>query len=139
MNKRFKKYLAFSGISQKEIASLSGLSEMQVSRFCSNGAISVDNLVKLLLACDDLNLEYLFFGYGSILKEDKTTNYIDNSQHGTVGSNSFVMKESAINTNYAALLLEKDKIISQRDATIQRMQELFLELQKAHDQGAAGA
>lgn len=137
MNKRFKKYLALRGITQKEMSTLSGVSEMSISRFCSNDKISVRTLVKLLSACDDLSLDYLFFGYGSILKktEGHTTNYgtiNNNEQNDIIGDNAYVMKTTTVNqdTYPRDLISEKDRIItechriiSERDATISQLLE----------------
>lgn len=140
MNKRFKKYLGLRQITQKEMASLSGVSEMQISRFCNNNIITVKTLLKLLSACDDLSLDYLFFGYGEVLKQkdgDITVNYgsIHNSRNESIGDNSIVVKNSSKNNFPSAeyinlhqllnekekLIAEKDRIISERDATIGRL------------------
>ncbi len=135
MNKRFKKYLGLRQITQKEMASLSGLSEMQISRFCNNNIITVNALLKLLSACDDLSLDFLFFGYGSILKtknSDVTYNYgnIQNNHSEDISNNSIFTEDSSqkqkldflqILHEKEKLLAEKDRIISERDATISRL------------------
>lgn len=139
MNKRFKKYLGLRQITQKEMASLSGVSEMQISRFCNNNIITVKTLLKLLSACDDLSLDYLFFGYGEVLKQkagDITVNYgsIHNSRNEGAGDKVVVRNSSKNNFPSAEcinlhqllnekekLIAEKDRIISERDATIGRL------------------
>lgn len=142
MNKRFKKYLGLRQITQKEMASLSGISEMQISRFCNNNIITVKTLLKLLSACDDLSLDYLFFGYGEVLKQkagDITVNYgsihNNNNRNEGAGDNSIVIKTSSKDNFHSTdsatlhhllnekekLIAEKDRIISERDATIGRL------------------
>lgn len=100
MNTRFKKYLNEKLLSQKEFAQLAGVNESVVSRFCQGKVISSDNLVKLLSACRDLNLEYLFYGEGAIL-------------HGAEPGSSFT---------------DKDRIIAQKDAMILKLQDRIIQL-----------
>lgn len=102
------------------MASLSGLNEMQLSRFCSNNVITVKTLVKLLSACDDLSLDFLFFGYGEIFKSkgNTTINHgdIHNDKSNTI-SDSAKTKHNP-DTDMLRLLEEKEKLIAEKDRTI---------------------
>lgn len=121
---------------------MSGLSEMQVSKFCKNGNITVKALLRLISACDDLSLDFLFFGYGEILKkkDGMTINYgtVNNhEQNDIVGNNSTVIKSTLQGGSIDSweLILEKDRIIQEnynvislRDASISKLIEQIASL-----------
>lgn len=137
MNGRFVVYLKSKGISQKEISELSCVSAATVSRFCSGSPISSDKLLRLLQVCDDLSLEWLFFGTGDMVRSRSCDSYTFNM--GSF-SGSDISHDHSVNIRSSPgaqvgalsrkdvdlLLAEKDRVISERDATIGRLNELLV-------------
>ena len=146
---RFKQYLGVKMLTQKEVAKMSELSENQVSRFCKDGSISVINLQKMLQVCGDLSLEYLFFGYGPMIKEqgNVTVNYGPTNNHTQFDNGTMVVRSG--NDNVSAqrgrcermkdgdgsamsekerIILMKDEIITRRDETISSLNETIIRL-----------
>ncbi len=138
MGGRFFEYLRIKGISQKKLSELSHVSPSLVSRFCSGGNISSDNLQKLLFACDDLSLYWLFFGTGDMFRsrEGVTVNMGSFAGAEMATNDSLIVKNSSgarvqkSSTDRALveslmkkdeLIAEKDRIISQRDETISNL------------------
>ena len=64
MNERFLRYLRFKKLSQKKLCELSSVPQATVSRFCNGNGIMSDALLKMLQVCDDLSLEWFFYGTG---------------------------------------------------------------------------
>lgn len=141
MGSRFLEYLRIKGLSQKKICQLSSVSESLLSRFCSGGAITSDRLQRILHVCDDLSLEWFFFGTGDMFRSrggDTTYNYgkyagadivrdkgvmvkSDNVHLGTNPSDDLISEKDRI-------ILEKDKIISERDKTIGELLKMLNKL-----------
>ena len=141
MQRRFKQYLGVKMISQKDIAMATGLTEGQVSRFCKNGTISLENFKKILFVCQDLSLEYFFYGTGPVIKPscpEKSGNSINNVTHNYSGSASLskmdIHQESGTHgvetENLLALISEKDKLIAAKDDTITKRDETISRLSK---------
>jgi len=137
MNGRFVVYLKSKGLSQKEISELSCVSAATVSRFCSGSPISSDKLLRLLQVCDDLSLEWFFFGTGDMVRRRTCDSYTFNM--GSY-SGSDMSQDHSVNIRSSPgaqvgdlsrkdvdlLLAEKDRVISERDATIGKLNELLL-------------
>lgn len=137
MNGRFVIYLKSKGLSQKEISELSCVSTATVSRFCSGSPISSDKLLRLLQVCDDLSLDWLFFGTGDMVRSRTCDSYTFNM--GSF-SGSDISHDHSVNIRSSPgaqvgalsrmdvdlLLAEKDRVISERDATIGKLNEILL-------------
>lgn len=136
MGGRFLEYLKKKGISQRKISQLSCVSESLVSRFCAGGVVSSDKLQRILLACDDLSLEWLFYGSGEMLRGrggDVTNNYGKYAGADIVHDKGVVLKNAGgihVESNEIfrqllsekdRIILEKDKVISERDRTIREL------------------
>ena len=136
ISSRFKLYLAHKSLSQREIASMCGLTPATVSRFCSGKAIQSDKLQQLLNVCDDLSLEYLFFGYGEMFKKDCGTynivqgDTIINNSGDSILDKSVSVRNGSGSVGVGAeedprkvaelqrIIAQKDKVISERDRMI---------------------
>lgn len=133
---RFSEYLKFKGVTQKRISQLSRVSESLVSRFCSGGAISSDKLQRILQACDDLSLEWLFFGSGEMIRGhrgDVTNNYGKYAGADIVRDKGVVLKNAGgihveSNEIFRQLLSEKDRIILEKDKVISERDQSIREL-----------
>ena len=142
MEDRFVKYLRFKDITQKKLSELSSVTESAISRFCKGGNISSDKFLKLLQCCEDLSLEWLFYGTGEMIRSCNnsiTNNYGAFSGSDIVTDDSVLVKNSKdvrVNTpkdksyiNLIAqkdrIIAEKDRIISERDKTIQHLYSLL--------------
>lgn len=134
---RFKQYLGIKMLSQKEIARLSGLTENQVSRFCKDGNMTVDNLQKLLQVCNDISLEFLFFGDGDVLKKmSNSTSTESDSKNMDNKDLQFVPRDTARSMCWALserddTIGSRDNALTKRDATISARDETISELNKA--------
>ena len=137
MNQRFVAYLKFKELSQKDVSSLSCVSAATVSRFCSGSPIASDKLLRLLQVCDDLSLEWFFFGTGEMLRRRDCDSYTFNmgsfsgsdlstDKSVSVHSSPGARVGEFMDKDFGALLAEKDRVISERDATIGRLNELLL-------------
>lgn len=137
MNGRFVVYLKSKGLSQKEISELSCVSAATVSRFCSGSPISSDKLLRLLQVCDDLSLEWLFFGTGDMVRSRSCDSYtfnmgsfsgsdISHDHSVNIRSSSGAQVGALSRKDVDLLLAEKDRVISERDATIGRLNELLV-------------
>lgn len=150
MHNRFKQYLRIKVISQKEIAEQAGVSAMLVSRFCKTGSTSLANFCKLLSVCNDLSLDYLFFGVGSILREGRGVTVNCGSVSGTFnnnssGDNSLINQNSTVgqdvkagnisqdndSSNKDKLIMEKDRIIAQKDKIISERDDTITRLTRS--------
>lgn len=127
MNERFYKYLRYKGVSQKELAKLSGVAASIISRFCNGGVISTDNLQKMLQACDDISLEWMFYGTGQMIrcKETANINLGQNACADFATGNSVMVKNSSGvsiprpgNAHFMEIIAEKDRVITEKDRTI---------------------
>ena len=139
MNKRFVTYLKAKGISQKEISDLSSVSAATVSRFCAGSPILSDKLLRLLQVCDDLSLDWLFFGTGDMIRSRSCASYTFNmgSYSGSeISHDHSVNIRSSPGAQVGALsrkdvdlqLAEKDRVISDRDMTIGKLNAYILQL-----------
>lgn len=141
MNERFADYLRFKKLSQRKISELSGVAESTVSRFCGGGVISSEKLQKILWACEDLSLEWFFYGTGEMLRSQKTSMTNIGAFAGAE-----VLTDKAVMVKYSKgvrldgpvskeilaflaekdrIILEKDKVISERDGTIMELYNLL--------------
>lgn len=138
MNERFLRYIRSKGLSQNKIADLSCLAASVVNRFCRGASISSDNLLRILQVCDDLSLEWFFFGTGDMIKKHDMINInmspfagadIANG-HATVvhGSSRVKVSEEAAARDFLAELAAKDRVIAERDAVIQERDRTISEL-----------
>ena len=142
MEDRFVKYLRFKDITQKKLSELSSVTESTISRFCKGGNISSDKFLKLLQCCDDLSLEWLFYGTGEMIRScgnNITNNYGAFSGSDIVTDDSVLVKNSKdVRVNKPKdksfmiaisekdrIIAEKDRIISERDKTIQHLYSLL--------------
>ncbi len=132
MGERFLQYLRVKGISQKTISSLAGVQTSLVSRFCSGGNINSDSLLRLVQACDDLSLYWLFFGSGEMFRSHAGT-VINN--HGTIAGSDLsqdtvnitnsenISVGDSVNAELFNLLHKKDLLISEKDSVISKRDE----------------
>lgn len=134
MHKRFSQYLRLKGVSYRSLAELSCVSLSSISRFCTGTPISSDKLLKLLQCCDDLSLEWLFYGSGDMLRAGKNNMYNVGAFAGSEissGDSVFVKNASGVHVERGEsrtlleLIAEKDRIISERDATITELHRLL--------------
>lgn len=127
MGERFRLYLRLKGITYRTLAEISGISISIISRFCSGGSINSDGLQKILEACPDLNLEWLFFGRGVMIRESGDIV----SDHSLLVKNAIgVRAEVAVPETFLKALEEKDKLIVEKDRAIRERDELILSLHR---------
>ena len=122
------------------MAELSGVSVTVVNRFCSGEVIGSDKLLRMLQVCDDLSLEWLFYGTGEMIRKcgDVTVNVGDfagvemNGAEPMVVSRSpgSVVERNGIRVDYEELLRRKDEVIEQKDNIISKRDEMISELQR---------
>lgn len=140
MEKRFKQYLGVKMVTQKQVAKESGISISSMSHFMKTGAISLDNFRKIMQVCQDLSLDYLFYGYGPMMKESSGITVNCGTNSGTINNNSPKDNSVAVNNMSGRskiqfqseltpelmsliqekdhIIMEKDKVITKRDETI---------------------
>ena len=139
MYSRFLQYLRVKGISQRSLSESSHVSASTVSRFCAGQPIGSDKLFSLLQVCDDLSLEWLFFGIGEMFrgKDSGSVNIGQfagsdmSSDHSVRVINSRgarVVTPKNRDCDLLELLQEKDAVISDRDQTISRLHEVIVSL-----------
>lgn len=139
MHRRFLQYIRLKGFSQRRISELSKVSVSSVSRFCSGQPISSDKLVKLLRICEDLSLEWLFYGSGDMLLNSGVSQFglgafvgagvvAEDSSFVSDSPGAHVVLTPSIAVNRA--LAEKDRIIAERDLVISRRDQTILELNR---------
>ena len=137
MNGRFVRYLGFKGISQAKMSELSCVPRSTVSRFCSGHPVTSDKLLRMLQACDDLSLEWLFFGSGDMIRKcDGVTMNVGAFAGADVASGNGTVVKNSKGVNIGVgdseglmkLLCEKyiviagkDKTIIEKDALIERL------------------
>lgn len=137
MNTRFSQYLHVKGLSQAKLSDLSSVSTATISRFLNGGNMSSNKLQRILQVCDDLSLEWLFFGSGEMLRQPRVTTINMGAFAGadvSTGESVMVKNSSGVkvlkghNKDILFMLAEKDRIISakddvisQRDGTINRL------------------
>lgn len=143
MNARFFQYLRAKKLSQKTLADLSCVPPSTISRFLAGHPIASDKLLKLLNVCDDLNLSWLFFNSGEMLKTEGNVTYNlgkysgiemngsprnvkvgDVKGHGT-GEVSLLRRQLQEKDR---IIAEKDAVIGRRDETIERLQSRLMTL-----------
>ena len=107
MQRRFKQYLGIKMLNQKDVAADAGLTPGQVSRFCQSGSISLENFRKIISVCNDLSLDYFFFGIGPIIRDT-----------GRDGNNRVTNNLSGDSTIETIKYQEKDRIIAEKDEII---------------------
>lgn len=137
MHERFLQYLRFKKMSRRSMSLLSGVSASNLSRFCNGNSILSDNLLKLLQVCDDLSLEWFFYGTGSMIRSrENINNYYGRYVGGDVVSdgslqikNSSAVKVSGrLDTDLEKIIIEKDRIILQKDRIISDRDETIRRL-----------
>ena len=99
-----------------------------VSRFCCGQSIASDKLLSILQVCDDLSLEWLFYGHGSMIRDSRVTvnNYGKYAGADVAKENSLFIKNPCClpvqdivsDQRYFSLINEKDRIISEKDKLI---------------------
>ncbi|MBR1637407.1 MAG: helix-turn-helix transcriptional regulator [Bacteroidales bacterium] len=129
MHKRFFEYLTAKGLTAQKISELSCVSKSTVSRFCAGRAIGSDNLLRILQVCDDLSLEWFFYGTGQMLRgrDGITMNMGQYAGAEVASENGVIVKDSTnvkVRTSYDLheLLAEKDRIIMKKDSLIMELQ-----------------
>lgn len=138
MNERFSLYLRIKKISQRKLARLSCVQPSAVSRFCNGGAISSDKLLQMLQACDDLSLEWLFYGTGDMLRSCGNQTTINMGAYAgadVVGEGGVQVKNAngvsvrqGSDRRYDEIILQKDKVIAEKDRIILEKDETIKEL-----------
>lgn len=139
MNNRFLQYIRYKHLTQKKISELSCVSESMVSRFCQGNSIASDKLQKMLQVCDDLSLEWLFFGSGDMLRSRDSVTFNVGAFSGSdfaTGDSVLVKNSKGINVerqsdkSFLSALSEKDRVISEKDRIISEKDCLILRLQE---------
>ncbi len=138
MGDRFSEYLRFKGFSQKKVSDLSSVSESTVSRFCSGGIISSDNLVRLLKVCPDLSPDWLLLGVGLMIRCGQGEMKVNSGPFAgdeVVSDKSILVKNArdvmvshGVDEYYLNLLAEKERIIHDKDVTISERDATICEL-----------
>lgn len=136
MQKRFSEYLRLKNVSFRHLAMLTGINTSVISRFCSGGNISSEKLLRLIEACDDLSLEWLFFGSGRMIRSHGDTITYNNGQYAgaDVATKGGVLVRGSDKVSVGggndkdALISERDRTISQRDALIAEKDALIRDL-----------
>lgn len=131
IHERFNAYLQAKGFTQRSISKLSCVNVATVNRFCSGNSIGSDSLVKILQVCDDLSLDFLFYGTGEMLRKfggggNVTNNYgayagADFQADDSVfvgGSKNVRFQMGGYFKDLVKALADKDSVIAQRDRTI---------------------
>ena len=127
MHERFIEYMAYKKYTVRKLSRLSCVSSSTLSRFCSGKEINLGSLLKLLQVCDDLSLEWFFFGTGDMLRNRNGMSVnmgafagadVDNREGVLINGSKGVNVEKGEVLRYQKLLEEKDKVISERDKTI---------------------
>lgn len=139
MKQRFSQYLRNKSLSLNKLSEISGVSVSTISRFCRGGVIGSDNLLAILQACDDLSLEWLFFGLGPMYRPSRNSeSSVGNHFDKLIGNGSYLsIRNIYEDKNFLAVVAEMDHIISEkdrtihdRDMTITNLQHMLLEIQK---------
>lgn len=133
MYERFLQYLRKKNISQSKLSELSGVSSATVSRFCGGAAIGSDKLLRLIQCCDDLSLEWFFYGTGTMIRSAGSVTYNNGAFAGSTSRDSVMVSDSAgaqvragSPSELLSLLAEKDRVISERDRTITELHRLLV-------------
>ncbi len=129
MGTRFLKYLAAKGVSQRAFCTRSGLSPSLLSRFCAGGAVSSDNLERIVSCCPDLSLDWLLRGEGPMERAKGQGSDVVTDKSVLVKNASGVMVSAGQATEeLLSALLEKDRMlqecirtVTERDRTITRL------------------
>lgn len=139
MNKRFFQYLRVKNVSQRSLSKLTGIATSVISRFCGGNSISTDNLQRLVQVCDDLSLEWLFYGTGQMIRGHGDTITYNNGKYAgsDVVQGGGVMVKGSENVNVSRgdktkddIISERDRTISERDSVIAQKDAYILELLK---------
>ena len=140
MNERFSTYLHFKRLSQKRLSELSSVGQAVISRFCNGNAITSDKLLRLLQVCDDLSLEWLFYGSGEMIRSCPSQTTINMGAFAgadVVGDGGVQVKNAnGVNVSqgpdkrYLDIISDKDKIISEKDRIIMEKDAVIQQLLK---------
>jgi transcriptional regulator with XRE-family HTH domain len=133
MNDRFALYVKRKKLTLKGLSELSGVSLSTIGRFCNGGIINSDNLLRLLHVCDDLSLEWLFFGTGGMFR---THGHITNNNYaafaGSEVNNSGIIDVGPDGSKTSpvteSVLREKERVISEKDDIIMEKDRVILRL-----------
>lgn len=106
MNTRLSIYLSVKHITQTRLATITGVSKSTLSHFLTGRPITSDKLLRIIQTCEDISLEWLFFGVGTMIKGDNDGAYLQTQ------------------------ISEKDRIISARDETILKKDAMITRLQE---------
>lgn len=132
MGGRFLKYLQATGRTQLSLSRETGVAASILSRFCSGGVITSDNLCRLVEGCPDLSLDWLFFGSGPMLRSASCPDVVSDGSVLVKDANGVTVSNGPGGVLIDAIqekdrvISEKDRVISERDITIQRLHELLL-------------
>lgn len=146
MNVRFSQYLRLKGISQHKLSELSCVPASTISRFLSGRPVGSDSLLKLLQVCDDLSLEWLFFGSGQMMRSrdgvtvnmgafagadvapgGDLTMIRDSPGAGVHGTGESLRESGSSLKEKDRVIAERDRAISERDALVTKLYALLLE------------
>ena len=137
MNKRFLQYIAQKGLSQARISELSCVSPSTVSRFCKGLPVASDKLLRMLQVCNDMSLEWFFYGSGEMIRSEQDVainighfagaEVMNNSPGVKVGQNIDAVNE------LSEVLLEKDRLIAELSRTISARDQTISHLFKRLD------
>lgn len=128
MEKRFRAYLQHRGVSQNAFCSMSGVLPSTLSRFMQGKPIKTDQLLRILSACPDLSLDYLFRGNGEMFCRAQN----DDIKNSTVKDDSVLVQGTSgyVNIHLSPksdkhksmtlyeLISERDRSITERDRVI---------------------
>ena len=138
MHERFATYLEYKRLSVRKVSELSCVSASTISRFCAGKEIGSDKLLKILQVCDDLSLEWFFYGTGEMIRscgEGVTVNMgtfagadVNNSDGVLVnGSRQVSVKPEGVRY-YQKMLEEKDRVIASKDRVISERDSMIRDL-----------
>lgn len=137
MNERFVQYLAVKKLTIRALSDLSGISVSTISRFCTGKEIGSGKLLRMLQVCDDLSLEWFFYGTGEMIRKCDSITYnlgqyagadVTNKDSVMINGSRQVKVQTGSPDYYVKMLAEKDKMIASRDAIISQRDKTISDL-----------
>lgn len=127
MHERLSTYLHLKKMSQAQLARIAGVSPTVVSRLCSGENIASNSFLYILRNCPDLNLDWLIYGTGNMLRDKDCSNLnietFAGAETGTAGLDRATVDDKRRISELEQLVMEKDKVISERDSAIKALLE----------------
>lgn len=115
---------------------MTGISTSVISRFCAGGNMSSEKLLRLLQACDDLSLEWFFYGSGEMIRSHGNTITYNTGKYAgadVAKDGGVLVRDSEkvsvnVRPDWEKIVSERDRTISQRDAVIAEKDAIIRDL-----------